>query len=381
MISKQFKLMVLWLIKNLFPAFMFKIKKKKIVVSSFRGNSFSGNPKIVVEKLLSLSRKKNLDLDIVWLTLDEKGEDLPEGVRGIRYNSLKSLIEMASAQVWVDDFRKKYFPPKKKSQIYYQLWHGCIPLKMIEKDSVDSLTDEYVSEAKADSKIADYMVSGNTFTENIYRNSFWFSGEILKYGTPKIDYLVSNVNEQRLSHDKLGTNYILYCPTFRDKFQLKDYILDSKKILAKVSKELGGHWKLLIRLHPNIRDHEKEVVDACPGSVGVTDYPSLDTLILKSQIVITDYSSVMFDALYANKPVILYLKEQENYDRNLYFQVDELPFVICHDNEEISDCCSKIFKNEYENKYELFLDKIGNYESGKAGLKLAKHIVNQIGEL
>src|SRR5690606_28368099 len=88
--------------------------------------------------------------------------------------------------------RKVYSPPKRKSQYYIQTWHSPLRLKKIEKDIENNLDESYIERAKIDSKMCDLMISGSDFSWNIYRNSFWYDGEILKCGTPRCDIFFTN---------------------------------------------------------------------------------------------------------------------------------------------------------------------------------------------
>lgn len=92
-------------------------------------------------------------------------------------------------------------------------------------------------------------------------------------------------------------------------------------------------------------------------------------------MMITDYSSCMFDMMYINKPCFLYTPDYGEYlkkDRNLYFNIDELPFLRADTEEELINAVLS-FKNEnYKEKTDEFMKKIGSFENGKACEKIAK---------
>ncbi|WP_461215924.1 CDP-glycerol glycerophosphotransferase family protein [Lacticaseibacillus sp. GG6-2] len=375
------KSLVLRFIDFIYPSALFKVDDHKVVVTSFRGKNFSGNPALVVRALL----KKNRSLDIVWLALDVDAA-VPAGVRVVKYNSIASYYELATAKIWIDDFRKKYFPRKKINQRYYQVWHGVLPLKKIELDAEDKLDKVYLREAKRDGRHTDYMLAGNTYTANVYKHSFWFSGKVLDYGTPSLDGVLESKSESvssrvKESLDLVGKRTVLYCPTFRDEFTLSDYHIDSGAVCEALGQRFGGEWKVLIRLHPNAREHEAQVVADNPNSVGVTAYPNLQELITMADFVVTDFSSVMFNALYAETPTFIFAKDYERYihdERGVYDIITHLPFSISRGTDELIQNIEHFDIQEFLAKREAFLHFIGNSETGHSAELLATHVLEEM---
>ena len=373
------KYIVLKTLDTIYPSDWFRIDTNKVVVSSFRGKPYSGNPGRIATALHALAP----NLDIVWLALDPNAP-APDGVRVVKYDSLASYRELATAKAWVDDFRKKYFPRKKKGQLYYQVWHGVLPLKKIERDAASNLDQMYLNEAKRDGKNTDYMLAGNDFTEQIYENSFWFSGKVLRYGTPSLDGIIG-VPQNKIAKDtkrQLGLSdtkkVLFYCPTFRDHFEVADFDLHAVALRQQLSKCLGGEWTILIRLHPNAREHEAEVLHTNPGAIGVTNFPDLSALIMTADLVVTDFSSVMFDSLYADRPTFILAQDYEKYingERGVYDIINKLPFTVTKTPEELLAGIENFSPETYAEKRQTFLRLIGEHETGKSAFLLAKHIL------
>lgn len=118
-----------------------KIKNNKIVVCSFYGKGYSDNPKYIVEELLN----RNLNVDIVWLLDNPSMYILPNKIRKIRIFSIKSVYELLTAKVWIDNCRKYFFYNifKPNGTIYIQTWHGGIGLKRAEKEVENHLAKSY----------------------------------------------------------------------------------------------------------------------------------------------------------------------------------------------------------------------------------------------
>ena len=374
----RIKALILIIIDFLYPSWAFKVKKNKVVATSFRGASFSGNSALVVKALLRQSH----DLDIVWLAVDPKIK-LPERIRVVKYNSLASYYELATAHFWIDDFRKKYFPRKKRGQIYYQLWHGVMPLKKVEADAEATLDPMYLREAKRDGQISDFMTVGNEFTAQVYESAFWFNGQVLRLGTPSLDFVFQEYGQRDIERVKRSigmdpsTHVLLYCPTFREKFNLSDYEIQAGRLRESLHDSVGGNWQVLVRLHPNARKYVAQVLAANPGAIDVTSYPDLGQLIMSSDMVVTDFSSVMFNALYADRPTLLFTNDYEDYihnERGVYDVIHDLPFPVSKNVAELLTQISTFDKARYQEKRAKFLQSIGDCERGDSAERIADRI-------
>ena len=132
---------------------IFPVREKKIVFDNFGGRGYGCDPKYIAEELL----KRNESLDLVWLTKDIKCE-LPEGIRPVRYGSIRAMYELATAKVWIDNIKNAIRLPKKRNQYYIQTWHSSLGLKRNEQDA-EFLKKTYVRRAKRDAAVTDLMYS------------------------------------------------------------------------------------------------------------------------------------------------------------------------------------------------------------------------------
>lgn len=369
---KQLVKPVLTLIIRFFD--LLPLKKNKIIFSSFSARNFTDNPKYIAEEIL----KRNIDVDCVFVLDHEPVDTLPSGIRIVRYNTLRYLYELATAKFWIDNTRKQDFVVKRKGQIYIQTWHGALPLKKIEKDISGILSNKYIKTAKNDSKMIDYLLTSSEFGENILKDSFWYEGKILITGSPRLDILFQNNIQLKekirneLSLDN-GVKYILYAPTFRDDGNTDVYKIDFDKIIEKFSHRFGGKWKVIFRLHPNIREKyiflNENIIDA-------SYYPDITNLYLIADCLITDYSSTMFDYALTGKPVFLYAPDSETYFsiRHSYFDLEDLPFELCKSIEELENRILNFNINTYKKNVNLFFNKINLLEDGHA----SERVVNLI---
>lgn len=359
---------------------LFPIKKNKIVVCNYYGKGYGDNAKYIINELI---KEKIDDVDIVWLLkkilINEA--NFPKGIRVVSYGSIKALYELATAKIWIDNSRKVFYPPKRKKQYYIQTWHSPIRLKTIEKDAEESLPNTYIRMAKKDSKNYDLMISGCDFSWNIYRNSFWYSGKILKCGTPRCDIFFQDnpfIKEKVYKYFNLNPNdkLIVFAPTFRNKELIDPYILEFNDIIEAFGKKFGGNWKLLLRLHPNV-SHLSSQINFNNKIINATNYDDMQELLYVADALITDYSSCMFDMAIANKICFLHVQDLDDYlsnERKLYFDFNELPFYISKTNEQLINNILNFDTNYYRDNLKIFFESIKLYEKGTASKEIVQVI-------
>ncbi len=376
--------------KNLFKVFfkfgmllmrIFPVKNNKIVFSSFSARSYSDNPKYIAEELLKM--KKNLDL-VVILRKDAEN-DVPKDIRVVKYNTLRYMYEMATAYIWVDNTRKQPQVLKRKKQYYIQTWHGSLALKKIEKDAFEKLDKEYVLTAINDSKNIDLMISNSKFSDELFRQSFWYKGDIAKYGSPRNDILFNMTEQQKnIIRNELGVKQeeylVLYAPTFRISSDFNPLEINFDKLIDTITKKEKRKVKLLLRLHPNLSDSFNNI-EGTNNIINVTRYPDVYKLMAISDVLITDYSSLMFEfPLIENKTTFLFAPDIVQYvdERGFYFDFNNLPFPLAENLDNLCQIIDDFNYIEYKKNLQNFYNSLEVLEDGKASLRVAEHICKLI---
>ncbi|MBC1558798.1 glycerophosphotransferase [Listeria booriae] len=353
----------------------FPIQPKKIVVTAHYGRGYGDSPKYIVEALL------HQGFDIVWLIQKGQESSLPAGVRPVIYGSRQALRELATAKVWLDNCRQKYSPPKRKKQRYIQTWHSPLRLKKIEKDAENQLPAAYLDRAKRDAKKCDYMLAGSAFSQQMYKKAFWFQGEVLLTGTPRCDvfFQANTVIKQRVTtHFGIPstTNIALYAPTFRKNETASAYLHTFTGLKQALQTKFSGDWKILIRLHPNVAHLASEFLTD-DDVLQATDYPDMQELLVATDLLLTDYSSSMFDMAIAGKKVILYTPDIQEYlatERDLYFDIQALPFPLAKTPSELMQQVHQFDENNYSQRLAAFHASIQQCETGHAASAIATKI-------
>ena len=157
----------------------------------------------------------------------------------------------------------------------------------------------------------------------IYRNSFWYEGEIAEFGAPRNDALLAADTHcaQKVRHElDLPENCrtVLYAPTFRADLSLNAYCLDYQRLRQACQQRFGGTWIVLIRLHPNIMQQACQLDFDGQTIFDATAYQDMQELLSTVDMVISDYSSLMFDFALSRRPCFQFAADIEAYknDRN-----------------------------------------------------------------
>lgn len=360
---------------------IFPVQKDKVLIVNYYGAGFGDNGKYIAQEL----HKRNSALNIYWISNQESG--FPDYIHVISRHSLKSFYHLATAAVWIDNCRKAKCIIKRKKQYYMQTWHGSIALKRIEKDAEAHLEKKYVKSAIHDSRMADVMLSNGTFCTEMYRRAFWYDGEILECGSPRADILFYITDKQKLEiKEKLGIlkskRIILYAPTFRADGNLNCYGLDFQKILDVLQQRTGEKWVFAVRLHPNIAS-KANLIQYNEDIVNATSYPDMYELLAATDILVTDYSSSMFEAGFVRKPVFLFATDIDSYtkDRNFYFDLPNLPYPLSKTNGELLHQLESFNKIEYGQNLAAFYESLGLKESGNASALAVQKILEVLGKI
>ncbi len=362
---------ILYCLFSVFPI------QRKILFLSYYGSQYGCSPKYLSEYMVSV----HPNWTVVWAFTTPKAYHV-QGVKKVRYLSLRYFYELCTSRVVITNYRMTEDYRKRKGQYYVMTWHSSLRLKKIEKDVESSLPEHYVQMAKADSKKIDLLLSGCRFSDEIFKRAFWYNGVILQSGTPRCDIFYTNDMEKRRGQIKqsLGidkdTYLLLYAPTFRKGDDLSCYDLDFESLVKVLEESRKGGWKVLVRLHPHLLKYANSFLND-NNVINVTSYDDIQELLLIADVLITDYSSLMFDFAETRRPCFLYAPDLEEYqknDRSLYFDINKLPFPVSVTQDGLERRIRSLDQNEYSQSIDDFLQKVGSYEDGNAAKRVTEYI-------
>lgn len=358
-----------------YPEYMTEpLDARCIVFESMWGGKYSCNPQHLYEYV---DRHYPM-YKCVWFLNDERTPIKGNGIR-VRRGSQEYWHYLATAKYFVNNVNFETGYIKREGQIEIQTMHGT-PLKTLGLD-VEGDFPNGQSRQKYIEKNSrwDYMLVQGSFMKEKAYDCFRFEKEILECGYPRTDILFNGNSRKILDIKKslglpLDKKIILYAPTWRVK-GLFDLRLD----LEKLKKALGQEYILLVRLHhlcaPNngIQADQEFVFD-------LHAYKCVEDLYLISDILITDYSSVMFDYALLGRPMIFYMYDLADYRdnlRGLYVDIEkEAPGPIVMDTDGVIQAVENI-REEMEkcgHKIAAFKEKYLGYENGKSCKTIVKTV-------
>lgn len=356
--------------------------QKKVIATTMRGRKYGDNPRFIMEEL----KKEVPKLDFVWLVAEKSNIEIPTWMRTIPYPfSLKTIYEISTARVLIDTHRFRSILRKRKDQVFIETWHGGLGIKKIEGDIQRVLDTPWeVAEIKNTSKLADVFISNSDHLSNIYRRAFGYLGPIWKCGYPKNDILLQDhshiaENVRKVLKIEQNKKLLLYAPTYRDGFawgneqDFSVFDINYEQTKKAVQEHFGGEWVILVKWHPTMLPYIKRNHIHYDNVMDVTDFNNMQELLCAADIVISDYSSCIFDAALREIPCFTYAKDFEQYKgtQGTYFEMEDLPFPYARNNEELIDNIHNYNHEDYLKRWNEFKIKTGLVETGHAAKDIA----------
>lgn len=357
---------------NIFP-----VKKNRVMFSSFYGKRYGDNPRYISELL----HERNPELEIIWEKAKGEEPDFPDYVKSVRVNTPAQFLALATSRVWVDSHLKPFWMSKRKNQFFIDTWHGGLGFKKLYSDISGKDSRQDIKNYAHSSNLANAFIANSDFEASLYTGPLQYNGRILKYGNARNDVFfkdnsetVTRVRKFFKADDEM---LVLYVPTFRDEFNPADYALDLAGLRTAVRERFGKECKILVRLHPLTGVPADTLFKFDGEDIDATDYPSVQDLVMAADLLITDYSSTVFDFALLKRPAFLFVPDLKKYtaERGLYEEsIEAYPFPSAEDNAGLCEKIAAYDESEYLRNLNAYMKKCGLSESGEATLKTVKLI-------
>jgi CDP-glycerol glycerophosphotransferase len=311
------------------------IDEKLAVYAAYWYRGYACNPAAIYEKARELAP----DVRGVWIVKPGRAKSLPPGVEYVVSGSRAYYRAIARAKWLVNNAT---FPPevvKRPGAVHVQTHHGT-PLKMMGLD----LPKHPASTVGYDGQrlrrnIAkwDFSITANRHTTLFWERQFPIQGETLEVGYPRNDRLVRATAEDAAAARAEfgiapGERVVLYAPTHREWHASFTPMLD----VDAFAEALGPDTRILLRGHyfyGSIGFPPRH-----PRVTDVSEHPSVETLYLAADVMITDFSSAMFDYAVLDRPLVIYAPDWEIYKavRGVTFDLAaEPPGVFARSYDEL----------------------------------------------
>lgn len=366
-----------------FDLFKKKPVKKKLILFAYNKN-YTEMPDNMVG-LYDYFKKKGYDCKIM--------NSPQSGIKRLFFNfKFEKYYAQSKCVFLTDNFDPAYAHAPREDSLVVQLWHACGAFKKWGYSTLDLAWG-------GDKKTMLAFPMHNTYTDVFvsskevvpcYAEAFSCDEKIIKpFGTPRTDIFFDKdfVSSSKQKLVKLfpaigERKIILYAPTFRgnnpdDSFN--ENRLDFEKLCSALSKD----YVLVLKLHPftakkfDLTEEEKKKYQNFVFNA--SNLAGTDTALCAADILIADYSSLVFEFSLLQKPMLFFAYDLEEYDRDRSFYYDYKSFIpgkLVTDTDEI---ISAIEKKDFEvQKIQPFKEKFMSSCNGQSTERIAEYLIEKM---
>ena len=357
------------------------VDQRKILLESRGGTALESN---IFALLKELNSERYKGLKLILSVKKQHRFEVEEKLK--RYHlhvekivdtgSVSYYYQLATAGYLVNDTSFPGRFVKKEGQIYLNVWHGT-PLKKMGRDNEEERVT--MGNVMRNLLMADYLLFPNIYMEEKMSQAYMlpnlYRGKLLREGYPRnsifFDEERGKETKRQLGYE--GKQLSIYMPTFRgraDAVDTKDSLQVIQKNLEELDALLREKQALLVKLHPFVCAHLK--ID---GYRHIYPFPqNYDTyeVLNACDVLITDYSSVLYDFANTGRKIILFVYDRQEYSgtRGMYEDVETYPFAKVQTVQELSE---ELMTPGGEAD-DAFLERYDTYECAKAAEKICRQV-------
>lgn len=354
---------------------VFPVSGKKILFCSFAGKNISCNPMYFNRYLVQYAEK---GYQYIWAVKDPDSvripEDLKNHVRLVKTGSAAYFFEMMTAGIVIYNvgLPAGSLVPKRKQQVWVNTWHGGGAFKAADMNADHTPFREKVNQIVG-RQIDIFLSSNRIFTERVSEAMKVESRKFRSIGLPRNDlffYENENCREKVCRYYGISreNGILLYAPTFRGNFLNAREAEGMKYPLVKEALEerFGKKFEILERKHHAVKPTVSE------GVYPASDYPDMQELLAAADVLITDYSSCMWDFALTDKPGFLFFPDLSTFDkdRDFYTKPEQWPYECAQTMEELCGQITAYDRKQALKKRDDFMSLTESYEKGSASEQL-----------
>lgn len=343
---------------------------------SWFGKNFSDSPLALFKEA-----QRRLPAARLYVSVADLSVPLPAGAIPVVRNSGKSWQALAESKYiitncWAPDRFKRH-----ANQVLVQTWHGT-PLKLLGLDRPGSRERaSRVSKIRREANEWSLLVSQNPHSTGVFRQAYAYDGNIIESGYPRNDALFDSADLGQKVREELnisaGKTVVLYAPTWRENNAGSPDLIQA----GDMADALGRDFVVLLRGH-SVSLRRGQDIEAT-GVLDVTSFNDPSGLMAAADVLVTDYSSIMFDFSVTGKPLIFYVPDWDDYTgtgRGVYFDLAEkAPGPLCHTREEVIKVLKSLPQSRemYEKAYTAWVKEFNPWDNPSS----SKTVLSRILEL
>lgn len=372
-------LIIIRIVLRLF--YILPIQNNKILFLSFDGRQFSCNPKYIYSYL---KKHAPSEMEYVWVfnEPDKHRELKEEGTVLVKNKSFFFYYHVLTAKVVITNASIESYLPLRKKQMFIETWHGGGAYKKTGRVYQQSLYKDKVLSTIAD-ELTGFISSSRKFTETKSENHLVPKEKFWEIGMPRNDVLFDNEREKMLKKKVReyydideDTKIVMYAPTLRnDKNDTASFeSLDTEKLVEALQERFGEEkWVVFFRMHYLLNPDTN-----LKHTINVSSYDDSQELVCATDVLISDYSSMMWDFSFTKRPIFVFAPDAEKYkkERAFFTPMEKWPYPVSFNNEQLSEKIKTFDPEKFSKKIDKHHDAQGSFEQGTA----TKYVVDKIND-
>jgi CDP-glycerol glycerophosphotransferase (TagB/SpsB family) len=338
-----------------------------VFFESFYGRRANDNPAGIDTALARLRP----DVRRVW-SVAKDGVDVPAGGIAVLEGSPAWAEERRRATAFVVNDWLRTPVPRPREQWVLQTWHGT-PLKRLALGRPNVRLRTRAAILKQ-TRRWDALLSQSPFCGAVLAGDYAYRGPVWDTGYPRNDEMVRSTKEVARAALGLdpGARVVLYAPTWRDDGSV---VLDGAG-LARLCASLGAGTTLLVRAHSRVTAG----FEGAEGVLDVSEHGDLGGLLRASDALITDYSSVMFDAAAISLPLVFFVPDLEAYrdeQRGFTFDLEaQAPGPLVRESGELAAAVDEVLgqPERFASAYDAWRASYTPWDDGGAGERVVRRM-------
>ena len=366
-----------WLFKRSYAFFKLrKVKQNKITFISLRRNDITGNFAFVYDKI-----KDDKNLDIHFILNDHT----------ISYMTIGEIFDFTkscatSKIVVLDEFTPMihYIDLRRETKLV-QLWHACGAFKTFGFTRLSKPKGS--PQTTRNHRSYDFVTVSSTFCRKCHSEGFGIAtSNVVATGIPRTDVFFDEAYKKQAretfyqAHPTFqGKRIILFAPTFRGTVKETAFYPTEMFDIGTVCRSIPDDYAVIIKHHPFVRDEQPIPEEYRDRVIDLSMESELNDLLFVTDVIITDYSSLVFEASLLDIPMVFYAFDLEKYinERDFYFDFKQyVPGKIVYSLDELIDALNT--RDFCTERIAPFADMFFDHRDGKATDRVVKLLYNNL---
>ena len=362
---------------------LFPIRKNRMMFVAYNGRQYTCNPKYFYNYV----RRSNIDVQTVWVL--EKSVEVAEDLESsliVQPHTIKYLYYAITSKVIITNESIASYIPLRNKQMIVNTWHGGGVYKSsgLGGNATPSQYEVYSLQLMS-KNLTWFLSSSKAFSDNMSKFYLIPKNKMLNIGMPRNDILFSKreIEKSRSQlREELGIDekfsIVVYTPTFRKAGEDKKQILDLNvpSVLSVLEQKFNKPFVFIFRGH-----HASKIDKNAFHGIDLSSYPDGQKILCSADVLISDYSSILWDFSLTNRPCFVFAQDSDSYttvDRGLSSDISTWPYPLAKTKDELYKNIIEYDSNDYKCKVSQHHDELVSFESGESCEKLYTYMKDYI---